>query len=552
MNKKRHHIFNTVLHTIRSHLILSLTLIFSIAGTVVTGILPPLVLAKMIDTLTSGHSIALTTILYYAVLLAVSGLFDASKEALITVFGQKVTHRVRSEMMLKSSRLPASYFVKNETGVIVSRFVNDVDTIETLFDSGIISMIADSCQVISILCVIFVKSRGLGILMLLTTPVLFLLTVTFQKRMKAAQIENRVAVGRSGSHIAESIRCIRMIHAFGIEKFMKRKYASYIDDCFDSMEKSNFYDAIYSPIIITISSVITAVMMVCAAMGGSMQSFFGMSVGTAVAVISYVGKVFDPLESIGMEIQNIQSAAAGIFRINEFLDEEERSIPAAPSPEFSMDRPAVEFCNVAFGYDPAKKILDSVNLSAAAGTRTMITGRTGIGKSTLFKLILGLYEPWSGEISIFGVPVKMLSDRKRASVTGYVEQSFHMIPGTVADQITLKDPSVSRDQVCRALKTVGLLDTVSAFENGPDTLCRPSLFSQGQLQLLSIARAIVSDPQILLLDEITANLDSSTEMNVLDALDRASENRTVLSVSHRVRQTDVSHDIDENRELNMV
>lgn len=530
--KGRNNMIFVVVQTIKSNLFLSLGLCLVMIGTIIAGILPPLVLEQIIDSLAEGKEVLFGAVSLYFLLLAVAGIFDAVKEVLITVFGQKVTHGLRHEMCAKLSRLPAAYFIRNEPGVTASRFVNDVDTVEVLFTSGIISMVVDACKVFSILAVIFVKSRGLGILMLFVIPILFVMTRQFQKRMLSAQIENRKAVGKANNHVPETIKNIRMIHTFHKEKFMEEKYDSYIQKSYRAMEKSNFYDAVYSPIIIEISAVLVAVMMILSARGGSMQEFFGMSVGTAVAVISYVGKVFDPLESIGMEIQNIQSAVAGISRIHDFLQEEEEEKKCVYSEEVSQ--PVIALENVHFGYEKEQEILHGYSFRIEEGEQVTLTGRTGAGKSTIFKLILGLYRPESGSVCIYGTPAHQIPADKKRQLFGYVEQNFCLIPGTVKEQITLKDSAISMEEVETAVKMAGLEKVVLSLEKGYDTPCTPNLFSKGQMQLLSIARAIVANPKILLLDEITANLDSETEENVLETLKEASKNRTVLSISHRL------------------
>ena len=163
-----------------------------------------------------------------------------------------------------------------------------------------------------------------------------------------------------------------------------------------------------------------------------------------------------------------------------------------------------------------------------------LAGRTGAGKSTIFKLLLGLYEPQEGQILIGGRAVSKIKEEEKRSLYGYVEQSFHRVPGTVADQITLFEPSITRQQVEKAAALAGLDETIRNLKQGYDTPCTPELFSQGQWQLLSIARAIAAQPQLLLLDEIMANLDAETEKTVLEALRRVSEERTVISISHRV------------------
>lgn len=516
---------------------LTLALLAAVAGAVLLGLAPPLVLERAVNALTGGAGIPLSLALLYFGVLALAGIFDSGKEFLLTVLGQKLTRALRSDMCAKLSRLPASWFAGREPGAVASRFVGDVDTVESLFSSGIVSMAVDVCKVLSILAVIFVKSRGLGILMLMVTPLLLWMTRTFQKRMLASQLQNRAAVSRVSHHVPETIHCIRMIHTLRKERYMASRYDGAIQDSYQAMEKSNFYDSIYSPIILIVSALVVAVMMVCASLGGGMQELFGMSVGTAVAVIAYVGKVFGPLESIGMEIQSVQSAVAGVRRIREFLNEpEEKGADSFLTLEAlrCSGKPAVEAADVTFSYDGERDVLRGCAFTVKEGESVTLTGRTGVGKSTVFKLLLGLYRPQAGAVRIYGADAASVPPALRRHLFGYVEQSFHLVPGTVLDQITLWDDSITREKAEEAARLVGLHETICSLEQGYGTPCSESLFSQGQFQLLAIARAVAADPAILLLDEITANLDGETEQAVLTALERAAERRTVVSISHRL------------------
>lgn len=516
---------------------LSILMALMILMAILTSLISPLILEAIVDQLTMYHEVALILILFYFISLAAAGLFEAAQNGTITIFGQKMTHAIRSQMAEKLNCLPASYFTIHESGKITSIFVNDVDAVDSLFTNGILSMFADSLKLVSILFIIFTKSKGLGILMLILTPCLFWMTRIFQKRILKAQIDNRKAIGRVNNHIPETIRNIRMIHTLFKQNYMEKRYDEYIQDSYHAQEKSNFYDSLYSPIIIFISSCVIAILMVFAAMGEAYQTFFGMSVGSAVAIIAYVGKVFGPLESIGMEIQNIQSAAAGIARMNAFLDEKEKSF--YPSSIICAE-PSIKFEDVSFGYNPDKKILNHFSFQVNHGEYATLVGRTGAGKSTILKLLLGLYEPDEGKVTICGRNVLAISDQEKRKVFGYVEQSFRAVNGTIKDQITLYDLNLKEDQVIRAAQLVGIDEAIQKLEKGYETDIKNAAFSQGQLQLLSIARAIVYDPMILLLDEITANLDSQTEKRVMDALENASRNRTVLSISHRLYEKTMS------------
>lgn len=511
-----------------------------IAACATAALFPPLMLEKIVNFLTQRREIAFTLPLGYFGLLALSDLLESGQNVMITVFGQKITHSLRSELCAKLKRLPAAYFTRHTPAQITSRFVNDVDVVDSLFTNGIVGIVADALKIVGILLIIFYKSIGLGMFMLLVTPALFFMTRQFQKRILKAQLANRVAVSKVNNHIPETIHNIRTIHALFKQTYMEDKYDSYIEESYQALDKANLYDSIYSPIVIFISSCVISVLMVCAALGNGVQQFFGISVGTAVAIIAYVGKVFEPLESIGMEIQNIQSAVAGVKRINEFLLEPERTIPNDfPDTVASAAKkePAIMFEHVEFGYDGETIVLQNMTFSVQQGESVTFNGRTGAGKSTLFKLILGMYDPQDGKVKICGIDAAKISDKEKRRLFGYVEQTFHPVVGTIADQISLLDESISRNEVKEAARLVGLHENIMEFEQGYDTPVEKLSFSQGQCQLLSIARAVAAQPKILLLDEITANMDSETQSRVLQALKRVCKGRTVLSISHRLNES---------------
>lgn len=529
-NNKSSRVAEIILYTIKSRLLLSFAIVSAVVMAIVTSLFPPLILGGIIDAMTAGQAVNWRMILAYFGLIVLTGLMEAAREALLTVFGQKITHALRSGLMDKFTRLTADCLNKQEPGAVVSRFVGDVDTVEALFTSGIISMFADVCRIISILAVIWFRNKGLAIVIVVLLPFLFWFTRHVQKNMLSAQIANRRAVSRASGHVPETLHNIRTVHTLGREKYMEQRYDEYISEGYRAMEKTNFYDAIYSPVILILNAVVIAVVMLFSASGSPVVlTLFGMSAGTAVAVMNYISQIFSPVESLGMEIQTIQSALAGVKRIDEFLAQDEFAKQDTKAP----DGPVVRFDNVTFGYDD-KNILNDFSFEVHTGEQVTLSGRTGAGKSTIFKLILGLYRPDRGSVTIGGVNSADIPDKAKRRLFGYVEQSFHMVPGTVKDQITLFDESVTMDEVKKAAELTGLDDAIMSLPDGYDTKCTADIFSQGQWQLLSIARAAAAQPKLLLLDEITANLDADTEKTVLSALKRVSENRTVISISHRV------------------
>ena len=548
MPSKAHHEILTAVGSIcTQNLLLPIALVITVVGAVVTALVPPLILEKIVDGLTAGNPMAIAQAFSYFGVTALAGLLESTRESLLIVFGQKLTHGLRSQMCEKLSQLSADTLSKMDAGTIASRFVGDVDTLETLFTSGIISMFADACTMIGIYAVLWQKNRGLAITLLAILPLIALFTRHVQKKMLAAQMDSRKAAARTSGLVPETIHCIRMIHVFGKEGFMRKRYDRTLQEGYAAMERTNFYDALYSPVILITDALVTGVVMLLSASSGpEVRMFFGMSVGTAVAVISYISRIFSPIESIGMEIQTIQEALAGAKRVGEFLELPTRLETSGEAGEkvmtelgkasAGMDSPVacISLEDVSFGYEEEKMVLKHLSFEIKTGEQVTMTGRTGAGKSTIFKLLLGLYRPQKGCVKIYGQDAYLLPDSIRRRLFGCVEQSFKRVPGTVLEQITLSDPMISREDAVEAAKLAGLHEVIAGMEQGYDTPCTDALFSQGQWQLLSIARAVAAKPSILLLDEITANLDVGTEQEVLYALRRAGENRTVVSISHRL------------------
>ena len=517
-----------------THRLLTIGTLLCVAASVVASLVPPLLLARVIDRLTGGLPLAFAAMLLYFGSLALEGALSSAQETLLVLFGQKMTHALRSEMSQKLTHLPAGTLVSQAPGEVAARFSGDVDTVEALFTAGIISMVADACRIISILAVIAVKNMGLALILLVVLPLFALFTRHVQKRMLAAQLENRRAVAAVSGQVPETLHNIRTIHALGLEGYMEQRYDRRIGESYAAMEKTNFYNAVYSPVVLLLNAAVVGIVMLLSASGrAKVLTLFGMSVGTSVAVINYISRIFAPIESLGMEIQTIQSAMAGVKRIDAFLSQTERAIP--PEREKAA-RGDVVLSHVTFGY-VEKPVIQDFSMTVKEGEQVTLVGRTGAGKSTLFRLLLGLYPPEAGTITIGGVEVSKITDRERRACISCVEQHFSRVPGTVLEQITLGDPRITEEMARNAARLAGIDEAIASLPDGYATECTDGMFSQGEWQLLSIARAAAADPAVLLLDEITANLDAETEARVLEALHRASEGRTVLSISHRVCQS---------------
>lgn len=531
---KKYNVKNSVINTAKKNKIYIACLLLLVAGATVSNVVPPLLMKQFIDynfTLKTDDKLLFTAFIYIAVIF-VSGVVNFLKEAVLTVLGQNITKDIRLMMVEKLEKLNASYFSRNESGQIASRLINDVDAVSSMFTSGIAVMAIDLFKIIGVLISVFYLSIRLGIISVVLLPAIYIITRFFQKKMLTAQIENRKQLGEVNNHIAESFKNIFMIKSFYKESYMEGKYGLILENNYETLEKVNFYDSIFSPIIRIIRAAVIAFV---AVMSSEELDYLGISVGMAAASIDLISSLFTPVENLGMELQSIQKSLSGVKRVDEFLKEEEDVKETKEIFNLDLNSVDIKFNNVSFAYEKGKEVLKDINVQINPCEKVTFTGRTGVGKSTLFKLVVGLLRPTEGSITVNGIDVFQIPNKDKRKIFGYVEQNFHMIKGTVAEQISLGDCDITMDQIKNTLNMVGLLEYVEGFEQGCDTIVQnDNIFSQGQRQLLSIARALVNNPPILILDEITANLDQVTEEKIVSVIEKAGENRTILTISHRL------------------
>lgn len=539
MNMKKNSVVKVfIINVLKKNIGLDVLLVLAVSGVVGASLVPPQILKHIIDNNLVPRKLdglfALAAA-YIGVLFFI-GIFDFVKEAVLTILGQKITREIRYEMIQKLQRINSMFFSSNESGAVVSRFTNDVDAVNSLFTSGIVGMMIDCFKILGIVVSIWMFSSRLGIIILILLPIIYGITRAFQKRMLKAQIQNRILVGRVNNHISESLKNVQMIKACSKEGYMEKNYINYLLDNYKTIEKVNFYDSVFSPSIQLTRAVVIAAIVILSSKG---ISYLGISLGMAAATIELISNLFAPVENLGMELQNIQQAVSGIRRVNDFYNEPEedckRNELTAEDIVSKRDEVKLSFNDVTFKYEDGVDVLQHIDLEVNPLEKVTFVGRTGVGKTTLFKLVIGVLKPTRGSITVNDMDVYEIPNQEKRKLFGYVEQEFHIIKGTVAEQISLRDENITVEQVKAALDFVGLTEYIKTLENGMDTMVEgDNLFSQGQKQLLGIARAIVTNPPILILDEITASLDSITEEKIISVLQRASSTHTILSISHRL------------------
>lgn len=514
-------------------------LVFVVGAVVAASLLPPQILRLIVDEhLMTGRGEGLLSMgVLYLAAFALVGLFDFLKGWLLTTAGQSIVKNVRSEMQRKLTRLPAGYFTKNSSGQIASKFINDVDNISTLFTSGVVSMAIDCFKIIGIIASIWIFSSAMGIFALCLVPVIVLLTRFFKVRMLRSQKANLTELGKVNNHIGESIRNILMIKAFHKEKYMEGRYRKYLAENYRTMNQVNLYDSCYSPIIQVMTACSIGFILYLAA-GGS-ENILGISIGQVTASVNLITNLFSPVDSLGTELSAIQKGMSGIDSVKDFLRQPEEA-GKQEFPELSDQELALEFEHVSFSYEEGRDVIKDFTLKISSGENVVLVGRTGAGKSTLFKLAAGILQPDMGRVLVNGVDTYRIAGSQKRKLFGYVQQDFSFVKGDVWSQISLGDPQISKEDIVRAIEFVGMKEVIEGLPEGFDTPAEEHLFSQGQRQLLAIARAVVADPKILLLDEVTANLDTVTEEKIVNVLKKAGGGRTIFSIAHRPRAFDAA------------
>lgn len=523
-----------VIATLKENLAITIGLVLFSLLVVISGLIPPVLLQRAIDLhLMIGQPKGLLELgLLYIGVLFLIGLSDFLKSALLTQLGQKIVYRLRSEALRKLHQANARYFTRVGSGETVSRILNDVEAVDVLFTGGIVTMLIDLLKILGITLAIFGYSQRIGILTLVLIPILGLITYGFQKRMKHAQRQSRDLIGKLTQHVAETLENFLVIKANGKEYNRMKGFRNELSRLYRTNESINLYDSLY-PTTIQIVRALTISVLVGSFLIDS--TWMTIGIGSIAAMIELISNLFEPIESAGSELQSLQQALAAIDRIDEFFSEEPQSPQNQELKQEEIRVDELTFHNVSFAYEADQTVLKNVELKLQRGQRVTFVGRTGVGKSTLLKLVLGLIVPDEGQIQLNGIDVHTIPDRLRRSVYGYVDQNFPIVEGTLRQQITLGDETISDQQILKSLSDVGLNELVSEHPKGLDAKINQELtLSEGQKQLIAIARAIVTDAPILLLDEISSVMDGSTESEIDQVLRNIANQRIILSVSHRL------------------
>ena len=527
--------FNT---TLKQNILFGFLVVAAVIIGAIINTWPSLVLRTIIDESLPNNGLFIWRLAFtYLGVTLLIGLVDLTREYGATVFGQRMLLNIRKLMLDRLRFLPMAYYNNVPAGDTISRFTGDIEAIDSLFTAGLISAIADLLKIIGFLVAIFALSVQLGFVAVCSLPVLYLVTDFFRRNMFEKQLEVRRKVSDINTSIHEIYSGMKIIKIYGKEKFFAERFEPILESHRLAMNFNSLYVAWFPCITQTIRAVFIAGALAIGASNNLTPLALGLSLGTLAAVADLFIRLFRPIQAVAGEIQTIQRALAGVKRVENFFNEEtqENDVQGTKLTDHPEGADVI-LEDVGFSYESDVEVLKGASMVIPAGTKAALAGRTGSGKTTLMNLVAGLYEVENGKISVGGINPFTLLPETRRRLMGIVPQTVHIFNSSVHDNVTLRDPSIIRDQVERALDTVGLLKVVQNLPEGLDTFLGEGAqqLSFGQTQLLSLARAIVTDPPLLLLDELTSGLDSLTEKQVLAAIRDISGGRTILTISHRL------------------
>jgi ATP-binding cassette, subfamily B, multidrug efflux pump len=504
---------------------------------------PPFIVRTIVDDhLIVGRSAGLLLLatLYLGASAAVQAMTFLYSYLAATV-AQGVLSRLRVRLYAHVQELPVSAIDRMPIGDLVSRCTSDVEALETVFSSGIAVLVANLVRLLTLTAGMAVLSPPLTLVAALVAPPLVVTLRFLQVRVRQSERATRVAVGALTARLQESLRGIEVIRAFGREAQAIGGFRRVLGSALAASNRATRYSALYTPVTAILSALAVAALL----WAGTREIFaaFGISLGTLAAFLILLQRVFQPITALGEEWQTVQGAMAGAERIFATLATTgESALPVTHEESARRERPPIVLDDVVFGYAAERPVLHGISLSVAAGEHVALVGRTGAGKTSALQLLAGLYAPWAGTVGIAGRDPASLAEAERRKLLGVVPQVVQLFSGTIYDNLTLGDGSVSEEAVFAAARIAGLDTFVQSLPAGYRTFLghstdnRGTQLSAGQHQLLALARALVHRPAVLLLDEATAAIDS-----VSDAAFRAALRRSVLpagcavlTVAHRL------------------
>lgn len=541
------------------YIVLAVALMLVASG---AGLVGPYLMQQAIDNFITNGKLAtaarlsgLTRIVaFYVAIYVINWLATYWQTYVISWAGQRIIFSVRKDLFGHLQRLGLKFYDRLEAGRIMSRVTNDVEAVNQLLSSGLVSLLNDLFTIFGIMAIMLTMNWRLALAAFITVPLLMICSNYFQRRMRSAYHRVRRRIADVNANLQESISGIRVTQSFTRENVNMDRFEDTNQGNMQANLEAAALNSAFFPLVDFIGALGTTIVLwaggyliVTAATGGTLGQ--GLTLGILVAFLNYVSRFFMPIRDLSQLYNTLQSAIVSTERIFEFFDEvpDVQSAPAAPALPPIVG--AVRFNDITFGYTDDKMVLRGVNIVADPGQTIALVGPTGAGKSTVINLLTRFYDPQQGNVTIDGHDLRTVTLKSLRRQLGIVLQDTFLFSGTIRDNIRYGKPEATEEEVCEAARTVNAHEFIMALPKGYDTEVqeRGNKLSVGQRQLISFARALLADPKILILDEATSSVDAYTEVLIQRALERLLANRTAFVIAHRlstIRNADRIYVID--------
>lgn len=469
----------------------------------------------------------------YIVTLILVFVFEFLENRVINVMGQKIMYDMRMQIVRHLQKMDVAFFDRNPVGRLMTRVTSDVDTLNEVFTSGVISVFEDICKLAGIMIFLFVWNYKLALVVFSIMPLLIVATLLFKIKVRNSFRKVRTALARINAFLQENITGSAVVQIFGQKERQHIRFTEINKEHLDANLLSVFYHALFLPLLQFISALAIALII----WYGGHQVLSGvLTIGTLVAFIQYSERFFRPISDLSEKYTILQSAMASSERIFKLLDTRpEITSPERPAAD-TVVRGSIEFRNVYFSYKPGEPVLQNISFKVSQGERVAIVGSTGAGKSTIISLLSRFYDIQQGEILVDNVRISDYDLQGLRRSIGVVLQDVFLFSGRVDENIRLENEKITDEQMRQAAKTVHAAEFIQKLDGRYATEIgeRGSSLSVGQKQLLAFARALAYDPQILVLDEATSSIDTETELLIRDALEKLLKGRTSIIIAHRL------------------
>ena len=528
------------------HLKICFVMVFAVCSTIF-NILGPKVLAKATDKLSEGimakvantggidFNYIVKILLILVVLYAASSLFSYIMSWIISGVSQDAAFSLRKDISEKMNRLPLSYFDKHSSGDILSRVTNDIDTIAQSLNQSLSTLISNVVTLVGIFIMMLTISWQMTLIAVVVLPVSMTMISLVMKHSQKYFIQQQNSLGDVNGHIEEMYGGHQVVKAFNGEEKSVEQFEKYNESLYTSAWKSQFFGSLMMPISNFVGNI--GYVGVCI-IGGILAGSKTITIGDIQAFIQYVRQFNQPISQIAQAANLLQSTGAAAERVFEFLEEEELTEDSATlsTEEVQNMKGAVTFADVHFGYNPDKIIINDFSLHVHAGQKVAIVGPTGAGKTTIIKLLMRFYELNGGSIMIDGEDITKMKRSDLRSLFGMVLQDTWLFNGTIMDNLKYGRLNATDEEVKKACASAHVDHFIHTLSDGYNTMINEesSNISAGQKQLLTIARAFLKDPKILILDEATSSVDTRTEVLIQQGMDELMKNRTSFVIAHRL------------------